>query len=123
MNVTNNPETNKLFAELASCGFEIMNDKIESTLGIDVATYGDNRTDRTSLDGIANRVEKENAPTQHQLDKAARAKRVAAYSAQYAADGHFDYDVNERRLNGKMIDFCGHAVRAGFMDADDFETE
>ena len=123
MNVTNNPETNELFRELADCGFEIMNCKIESTLGLDAEKYGDNRTDRTSLDGIANRVERENAPSQHQLDKAAKADRIAVYAAQIAAGGEIEYDVDERRLNNAQIQFCGHAVRAGFMDADDFETE
>ena len=123
MNVTNNPETNELFRELADCGFEIMNCKIESTLDLDAEKYGDNRTDRTSLDGIANRVERENAPTQHQLDKAAKADRIAVYAAQIAAGGEIEYDVDERRLNNAQIQFCGHAVRAGFMDADDFETE
>ena len=123
MNITNNPETNKLFAELAACGFEIMNNKIESTLDLDAKEYGDNRTDRTSLDGIANRVERENAPTQHELDKAAKAERIAVYAAQIADGGEIEYDVDERRLNNNMIQFCGHAVRAGFMDADDFEVE
>ena len=100
-----------------------MNNKIQSTLGLDCKEYGDNRTDRTSLRGIANRVERENAPSQHELDKMAKAKRIAVYAKQIANGGEIEYDVHERRLNNNMIQFCGHAVRAGFMDVEDFEVE
>ena len=130
MNITNNPETNKLFAELAACGAEdtIFNDCIESTLGLDAEHYGDNRSDRTEIAAIAKRLHSEEAPTAHQLEKAERAKRAEQYRKQYEqqrADGVdaddckiLDWDADERLLNNKQLAFCGYAVRAGFMDQD-----
>ena len=53
--------------------------------------------------------------------KAEKAERVKKYAEQYEAEGRFDYDVNEHRQYHNEQSFCTGLMKAGLLEADDFE--
>ena len=83
----------------------------------------DRRTSGRTLNSLNKKCEKRDALTPHQIEKMEKARRIASYAAQLEKSESFEYDVDEDRLNDKMITFCSHAVRAGMMELDpeDFE--
>lgn len=126
-NPTCNPETNKMFAELAQAvreSFDYPNAMIQNP------NLRDDRSKTTSLQYIHKHYEAEfERETEHAKLKAEKARRVAAYAAQLEIDPNdpneavtpFEYEVDERKLNNKQLDFCAAAVGAGWMEFDDEE--
>ena len=106
MNVTNNPETNKLFAELAACGFDIDNEKI-----VNKNYAHESGEQRTDLDWIIGKLNSEaDTMTEHQKEKAAKAARIALYAAQIeAGQEQIDYDVDEQRQYAAELRFAKYA--------------
>lgn len=68
--------------------------------------------------GVATKKESE-----HKQLKSEKAARVANYRAQLEAnpEGGIAYDVNEHKLYKRELAFASMAIKAGMIDADDFE--
>ena len=126
---TGNPETDQMFVELSKAvreSFEISNDLLPPH-------YRNNVSKHTSLQFLHTRTRKLNpGPSQHELDKAERARRVEIMTDKYSweqmkADGeeNFEFDLtispNEYKLYQKQLEFCAAAVRAGTMNFDETE--
>ena len=58
-------------------------------------------------------------PSQHQLDKAAKAERCEKYRQQWEANESIEYDVDEDRLYKNELTFCKLASDAGWIELDD----
>ena len=64
---------------------------------------------------------KDQKTTEHRATKAEKAARVAAYRANLESGVEIEYIVNEELLYNKQLAFAGAAIKAGALDADDFE--
>lgn len=129
---TGNPETDAMFVELAQLTRECLDVPNcllppEYVNGVSERNSDPNQR-RTSLEFIHTRHKKLNkGPSQHEIDKAERARRVAMYAQQVVEtgdgtqppEGGFDYDVDESRQYENELKFCAFAVRAGAMEFED----
>ena len=83
--------------------------------------YHDAREGGRTLDRIQEVYENEVEPSlEYQRVKAAKAKRLAKYAAEYAETGKFTYDVDEGRQYNNEQSFCNGLIGGGILDADDF---
>ncbi len=57
----------------------------------------------------------ETKPSQHQLDKAAKAERIEKYRQQWADNGTIEYDVDDNRLYRFQTAFVKSAMSAGWI--------
>ena len=137
---TGNPETDATFALLSIAireGFDIPNDICPRDL-IDKRTERNNEPNlrRTSLAFALRKSNEKHEPkvSQHELDKAAKAERIANYGKQWDAnpdvsetpagtEGGFDYDVDEMRLHTMQTAFCKAALSSPMMSPEDFEDD
>ena len=112
-----NDTTKKMFAELDAAIMEciwVPNDLLPED-------YQDNREGGRTLDRIQEVYENEVEPSlEYQRVKAAKAKRLAKYAAEYAETGKFTYDVDEGRQYNNEQSFCNGLIGGGILDADDF---
>ena len=80
---------------------------------------------RNNRDGVRTLAELEamhseaTQPSQHQLDKAAKAERCEKYRKQWEANESIEYDVDEDRLYKNELTFCKLASDAGWIEIDD----
>ena len=80
---------------------------------------------RNNRDGVRTLAELEamhseaTQPSQHQLDKAAKAERCEKYRKQWEANESIEYDVDEDRLYKNELTFCKLASDAGWIELDD----
>ena len=80
---------------------------------------------RNNRDGVRTLAELEamhseaTQPSQHQLDKAAKAERCEKYRKQWEANESIEYDVDEDRLYKNELTFCKLADEAGWIELDD----
>jgi len=63
------------------------------------------------------------AMSQHEIDKAEKAKRANSYRAQLETGDTFDYEEDEDRLYRNQMAFVGAMVNSGVLDADDFDED
>ena len=128
---TGNCETDKLFVLLSRAvreGFDIPNDICPADL-IDRRTEKNNdpRQRRTSLAFAVRKSNEKWEPkvSQHELDKAEKARRIANYRKQWEANPEAElvYDADELRLNTMQIAFCKAALSSRMMSPEDFETD
>jgi hypothetical protein len=119
---TGNPTTDAMFVELAKLTREcidVPNEYLPSWLR-------DDRSKTTSLQYIHTHYEDlfEKPASEHAKLKAEKARRVAAYAAQWGdsapdAEVEIQYEVDENLLYNRELNFCAAAVRAGWMEFDD----
>lgn len=84
-------------------------------------SYQDNREGGRTLERVANVYEKEVEPAlEYQRVKAAKAKRLAQYAADYAEAGKFTYDVDDDLQYKNEQSFCDGLIAGGILDSDDF---
>jgi len=84
--------------------------------------YQDNREGGSTLERVTRIYDAEVLPNlEYQQMKAEKAERVKKYAEQYEAEGRFDYDVNEHRQYHNEQSFCTGLMKAGLLEADDFE--
>ena len=125
---TNNPETNKLFAELGQAvrdGFEVPNECLPKR-------FRDERGDAVSLSALERKMKKDQRiQSEHDRIKAEKARRVEQYAAQLVMEPScngepeliqaFEYDVDEDRQYMNELKFCEKMVAVGIMSDEDFE--
>ena len=81
--------------------------------------YHNNRDGVRTLAELDSMYQESNEPSQHVLDKAAKAERCEKYRQQWEANGSIEYDVDEYRLHKNELAFVEAAVKAGWMELDD----
>ena len=81
--------------------------------------YHNNRDGVRTLADLDSMYRESNEPSQHVLDKAAKAERCEKYRQQWEANGSIEYDVDEYRLHKNELAFVEAAVKAGWMELDD----
>jgi len=81
--------------------------------------YHNNRDGVRTLADLEAMHNKATQPSQHQLDKAAKAERCEKYRQQWEANESIEYDVDEDRLYKNELTFCKLASDAGWIELDD----
>ena len=101
----------QLREDIMQC-YEVHNDMIPEE-------YHNNRDGVRTLADLDSMYQESNEPSQHVLDKAAKAERCEKYRQQWEANGSIEYDVDEYRLHKNELAFVEAAVKAGWMELDD----
>ena len=101
----------QLREDIMQC-FEVPNDMLPEE-------YHNNRDGVRTLADLDSMYRESNEPSQHVLDKAAKAERCEKYRQQWEANGSIEYDVDEYRLHKNELAFVEAAVKAGWMELDD----
>ena len=81
--------------------------------------YHNNRDGVRTLADLESMHNDATQPSQHQLDKAAKAERCEKYRQQWEANESIEYDVDEDRLYKNELTFCKLAADAGWIEIDD----
>ena len=81
--------------------------------------YHNNRDGVRTLAELDSMYQESSEPSQHVLDKAAKAERCEKYRQQWEANGSIEYDVDEYRLHKNELAFAEAAVKAGWIELDD----
>ena len=81
--------------------------------------YHNNRDGVRTLADLESMHNEATQPSQHQLDKAAKAERCEKYRQQWEANESIEYDVDEDRLYKNELTFCKLASDAGWIEFDD----
>ena len=81
--------------------------------------YHNNRDGVRTLADLESMHNEATQPSQHQLDKAAKAERCEKYRQQWEANESIEYDVDEDRLYKNELTFCKLASDAGWIELDD----
>ena len=112
-----NDKTKQMLADLEAATMEaiwIPNDLLPER-------YHDDREGGRTLGRIQDVYENEVEPNlEFKRIKAAKAKRVAKYAAEYAERGEFEYDVDADRQYKNEQSFCDGLIAGGILDSDDF---
>ena len=115
---TGNPETDKMFRELSH--------SIQSMLTIPNELVPDQRlcdkrSNETTLAHINRKHKKfyDAGPTEHELLKAEKAKRVEKYGRDVDNDQPIQYNEDEMRLYRAELAFASMLVKMGVIDFDD----
>ena len=81
--------------------------------------YHNNRDGVRTLADLESMHNEATQPSQHQLDKAAKAERCEKYRQQWETNENIEYDVDEDRLYKNELTFCKLASDAGWIELDD----
>ena len=81
--------------------------------------YRNEKTGLRSLAKLDTMHTKEHGPTQHQIDKTAKAKRVEKYRQQWENNETIKYDVDDGRQYRIEVAFVKGAVENGWVEIDD----
>ena len=85
--------------------------------------YRNEKTGLRSLAELDTMHTKECGPTQHQIDKAAKAQRVENYRQQWEDSETIEYDVDDDRQYRIEVAFVKGAVDNGWVEIDEYETQ
>jgi len=84
--------------------------------------YRNEKTGLRSLAELDTMHIKEHGPTQHQIDKAAKAQRIENYRQQWEDNETIEYDKNDDKLYRFEVAFVKGAVDNGWVEIDEDET-
>jgi hypothetical protein len=84
--------------------------------------YRNEKTGLRSLAELDTMHVKEHGPTQHQIDKAAKAQRIENYRQQWENNEAIEYDVDDDRQYRIEVAFVKGAVDNGWVEIDEDEV-
>ena len=83
--------------------------------------YQNHKTGGRTLADVEKLYRKKNAQEIKLDEKAEQKARVEKYASQYAETGEITYDEDDDRLYRHQAAFCRLAVKAGWLDEEDFQ--